>query len=468
MLNRESIRVNRTQNGITASMPAPVGGWNARDPLANMPITDAVTMVNWWPTPRYIQVRQGYIKYSTGYPSQVETIAGYRGNTQSKLFAACNNNIYDASAQGAVGGPMITNLNSNRWQFVNFTTTGGVRYLVMFNGADSPLYWNGTEWTAITDVSTPAITGLTFATSELINCTSHKSRLWLIRKNSMEVYFLPTGGVGGAASLFDLRPVFKRGGIITDVETWSIDTGTGLDDRIVFATNLGEIAIYKGTDPTSVNTWTLEGLYDIGGTIGGRFLSKFGGDVIAICQYGLIPLSSMLQSKVIDTQEALTDKIQFAISDAISGQGSLFGWQVLSYPRNDMLILNVPTSAVTWDQYIMNTLTGAWTRFTGWNGACWELYFDDPYFGGGNYVGKAWTNLDDAGGQIITDLKTSFNYFGQPGQLKQWTMVRPIISTDGAPSIAYGLNVDFDDSDVTGVPSFLASPFAVWDSSIWS
>ena len=35
----------------TASIPSPIGGWNARDSLANMAATDAVTMNNWFPTP---------------------------------------------------------------------------------------------------------------------------------------------------------------------------------------------------------------------------------------------------------------------------------------------------------------------------------------------------------------------------------------------------------------------------------
>ena len=30
----------------TASIPAPIGGWNARDSLANMDAMDAVTMLN--------------------------------------------------------------------------------------------------------------------------------------------------------------------------------------------------------------------------------------------------------------------------------------------------------------------------------------------------------------------------------------------------------------------------------------
>ena len=460
--------VNKSQQGQVVSRPAPIGGWNAKDPLANMPTTDAVTMTNWWPTPGSVQVRNGYSQYATGFPSIVETLAPYRGNTQNNFFACSGGNIYDISVAGAIGAAVQSGLSSNRWNYVNYTTTGGTRYLTMFNGSDSPRYWDGAAWTTITGVSTPAITFTTGATPDLIfNCTSHKSRLWLLRKNSLEAYYLPVGAVGGAASLFDLRPVFKLGGNLLDVETWSIDTGVGADDRIVFVSDQGEIVIYQGSDPSSAQTWSLAGVYNVGSAIGPRSLSKFGGDVVLICQFGLLPLSSIVQSKIVNVSETLTDKIQFAISNAVSAYGSNFGWQTFSYPKTNMLLLNIPTSSTTFEQYAMNTITGAWCHFTGWNGECWALWNDDPYFGGSTFVGKAWDTYSDNGTAISTDLKTAFDYLGSPGQLKQFLMARPTIGSNGNPGIAYGINIDFDDSNVIGVPSFAPSTSGSWDSAVW-
>jgi len=45
----------------TASIPSPIGGWNARDSLAAMSPTDAVQLVNWFPTPTDVTMRKGYI-----------------------------------------------------------------------------------------------------------------------------------------------------------------------------------------------------------------------------------------------------------------------------------------------------------------------------------------------------------------------------------------------------------------------
>ena len=60
--NRGRVQVARTK-----SVPAPVGGWNDRDSLANMPEQDAVILKNLWPLPSKVVLRRGYSNYSTGY-----------------------------------------------------------------------------------------------------------------------------------------------------------------------------------------------------------------------------------------------------------------------------------------------------------------------------------------------------------------------------------------------------------------
>jgi hypothetical protein len=50
----------KQNTATTASVPAPIGGWNARDSLAAMAPTDAVQLVNWYPTPTDVTMRSGY------------------------------------------------------------------------------------------------------------------------------------------------------------------------------------------------------------------------------------------------------------------------------------------------------------------------------------------------------------------------------------------------------------------------
>src|SRR5262245_31269539 len=107
------------------SLPAPVGGWDAVSALANMKPERAVTLDNWFPKPDAVEIRRGFKTWATGMGTGVvDTVMVYQGVTAAtdRMFAVANNTIYDVSASGAASATTETSLNSNRWQWVNFTT----------------------------------------------------------------------------------------------------------------------------------------------------------------------------------------------------------------------------------------------------------------------------------------------------------------------------------------------------------
>jgi len=57
---RSMLRNTSGRAAGVASLPAPVGGWNARDSLANMESTDAVILDNLFPTVSSVNLRGGY------------------------------------------------------------------------------------------------------------------------------------------------------------------------------------------------------------------------------------------------------------------------------------------------------------------------------------------------------------------------------------------------------------------------
>src|SRR5882762_1450417 len=84
-------------------IPAPVGGWNAIDPLAVMDPKYAPILINWVPRTSWIELRAGYNAWvqNLGSNSPVETLMTYRPTTGTQfLFAAAGGNIYDISNQG--------------------------------------------------------------------------------------------------------------------------------------------------------------------------------------------------------------------------------------------------------------------------------------------------------------------------------------------------------------------------------
>ena len=83
-----------------ASLPAPVGGWNARDSLANMEPTDAVTLENLFPQTSNVVLRGGYAEHATGLGGQVQSLMVYNSGATVKMFgaAATSLNIYSKGA----------------------------------------------------------------------------------------------------------------------------------------------------------------------------------------------------------------------------------------------------------------------------------------------------------------------------------------------------------------------------------
>ena len=334
------------------------------------------------------------------------------------------------------------------------------------NGADKPLLYNGTTWTAIDGVSTPAITGVT--TTTLKDVTLHKNRLWFAQDNTLTAWYLPTDSVGGTASPLPLSGVAKRGGELVSIGTWTLDAGEGMDDHWVAITSEGEVIVYKGTDPSSATTWTLVGVWSLGAPIGQRCLVKYAGDLLLLCVDGIMPLSRALVAER-TTEASITDKIRTAMTNAAVTYSSFFGWQMLHYPKGNMLIVNVPTESDGDNphQYVMNTATGAWCRFTGTDAQCWALFNDEPYFGGDTTVRRFWSEYADNGTNINGRALQAFSYFGKRGTMKHFKMSRPIIASTGNPSIRAGINVDFDTSELSGSVTFSPVTTPLWDSATW-
>jgi hypothetical protein len=421
--------------------------------------SDAVILENWFPATTEVTLRNGYIKHSTGITGQVETLMAYSGAATDKLFAIAGGSVYDASSQGAVGAAVLTGLTNSKWGYCNIATAGG-NFLSMANGVDAPRNYNGSTW------STPSITGVTATT--LRDPILYAERQFFIQDNTLKVWYLPVDSIAGAANFVDVSSFMTKGGYIVAHGTWTIDAGNGVNDHYVIMTNKGQIIVYQGIDPTSATTWSMVGVWDIGAPVGRRSLYKYAGDMLIICQDGVVPLSGALQSSRVQPRVAITDKIQYAISEAVTSYANNFGWQLMYVPTINQLWLNVPIQeGQNQQQYAMNTITGAWCNYTGWNANCMEMFNDEPYFGGDGYVAHAWYGSSDDNNNITALGLQAFNNFNGAGRLKRFTMSRPIFRTDGAPAIYAGINIDFNTDAPTASLNFTPSTFAKWDSALW-
>ena len=533
--------VPQRRTATTASVASPIGGWNARDSIANMPPLDAVTLNNFWPTPTDVQLRLGYSKFCTGITGQVNSLMNYAGVTTQKLFAAAGTSIYDASGSTAVAVKTITN---DKLQHINVGTTGG-HFMVAVNGDDAALLYDGTNWisyastataqtistitrggtgnltaTVTTAVAHGLITGnqivvagaspaqyngtfiitrtgattftYTMATAPATDATTvgtytinyaitgvnsntfvhvnlFKNFLFFVQENSMEVWYLPVGQVAGVALKLDFGGIARMGGYIQAMGTWTIDAGQGADDYAVWITNNGETIVYNGTNPNSADTWALKGVWQLGQTFNRRCFLKWSGDLLLLTQDGLVPLAAALQSSRLDPRVNLTDKIYYEISQEASLYSANFGWQINYFASENMLIINVPSGNGV-RQFCMHTISKAWCSFSNINAKCWELSYDQMYFGGDGFVGRFWDSYSDNGNNINAVVQQAYSYFDAPGQQKRFTMIRPIFQTDnGLPGVLVGINTDFDAQNSLGAVSFnaVSSTLGVWDTAKW-
>ena len=529
----------------TASVPAPIGGWNARDSLAQMPQLDAVQLVNFFPTPTDVTLRKGYTKASTGITGKVYSLMNYtKTDGTYNLFAAAGTKIYDAKPATAV--EYFSGTTNSKFQSVNMTNTAG-HFLVACNGADPTLIYDGTAWFTVATTSTAAtistithvgavatvttatahnlltnnrvtISGATSSeyngtfvitktgantftytmastpaanatvvgsytvigitgvdSSTFINVNLFKNRLYFTQKDTMTCWYLPVDSIGGAASPLYFGGIARNAGYLQAMGTWTLDAGQGADDYAVFVTSMGEIIVYNGTDPSTAATWALKGVWQLGQTFNRRCFFKWAGDLLLLTQDGLVPLASALQSSRLDPRINLTDKIYYAVSQAATQYYANFGWQINYYASENMLILSIPTNSGM-EQYVMHTITKAWGRFTGIEAYCWEVSGDaDMHFGGDGYVGKFYDTNSDNGNNIIATAQQAYSYFDSPGQLKRYTLVRPILQTDnGLPTVLCGISTDFDTVPLTNQLAFNPSiaqtgywDIAKWDAKNW-
>ena len=523
----------------TASIPAPLGGWNARDSIAEMQPMDAVQMINFFPTPTDIQLRKGWTKKSTGITGQVDTVITYPTSSGYKLFAFAGTKIWDASTSTA--SAVFDGLSSAKMQFVNFSNTAG-NWIVACNGQDPVVVYDGTKWFFLATTSTAAVissithTGTTanvttatahglvtgneitvsgaaptdyngtyvitktgantftyvMATtpatnaitvgsytvlgvtgadsSTFINVNLFKNRLYFTQKNTLNCWYLDVDSIAGVAAPLYFGGIARTGGYLQAMGTWTIDAGQGADDYAVFVTSMGEVIVYNGTDPTTAATWALKGVWQLGQTFSRRCFTKWAGDLLLLTQDGLVPLASALQSSRLDPRINITDKIYYPVSQAATNYYANFGWQVIYYASENMLILNIPVSDKI-EQYVMHTITKAWARFTGIQAYCFVNSGDnDLHFGGDGYVGTFYSGFSDNGNNITGAVQQAYSYFDTPGQLKRFTLVRPILQTDnGLPTVLCNISTDFQPVDNLGQVSFNPSILNTgkWDSATW-
>jgi hypothetical protein len=466
----------QTEQASSDSMVAPTKGWNARDPIANMPPGFAIYMDNFFPSPSKLDVRKGRTTVATlptaTAAGEIRTLMEYNDESGTiTAFAATPAGIYDITAGGTITvlGSAATN---GEWQHVNMSTAGGT-FLWCCNGVDKSRYYRAGTWTVLDGTSTPALLGITSA--NITNVFVHKRRLMFCEKDSLSFWYLPVDSVAGTAVEFPLGSVFNQGGYLMAIGAWTLDGGTGSDDYCVFVSSKGEVAIYLGTDPADANNWSLKGTFFIGKPMGRRCIIKYDSEVCVMTVKGLQALSqAMVLSDRNPSAAALSDKISGAWLDYTNQFGDLYGWQPIVFPEATMLLVNVPvlykTSApyaIYSYQFVMNTQTNAWSRFLGWDASVLATVDGKLYGASKNKVYQLWTGASDDGAAIQARVKTAFFYPKGRERISQISLLRHILSASGPIKLMVGVDTDYEEGTYSTNQVSIGYGGAEWDTARW-
>lgn len=166
------------------SFAAPTGGWIANRNLAQpngMQVSPpgAFTLENLFPTSRGAKIRRGTELYATLGDGSLPTVSmfSYVVGEVEQLFAATDTTIYDITTittpfnyslgddlgnvidtdtgdtfgeDSTIGKEVVTGQTSGAWIAVQFATSGGI-FLVLVNGVDPMLIYDGVNWYPITN-----------------------------------------------------------------------------------------------------------------------------------------------------------------------------------------------------------------------------------------------------------------------------------------------------------------------------
>lgn len=312
--------------------------------------------------------------------------------------------------------------------------------------------------------STIAITGVT--TTGLSFVWSYANRLFFVESGTMNAWYLPVDSIGGAANSFSLGGVFKKGGALLFGATWSMDAGDGLDDKCVFISTEGEVAIYSGTNPGSATDWAKQGVYQITRPLGPKAIMQAGGDLLIATETGLVPLSEAIRRDVAALSlGAVSRKIE-SHWQARALSYSASNWEVIKWPQKNLMLVSQPGGGNTC--LAANLQTGAWSRVTGWDTNCLGFFGGDCYYGDSTgLVFQMESGGSDNGAIYTASWLGQHDPMSAPGLQKTVHQMRALFTAGSPINAQLFANINFDESLNAPPSAVTLVATAGWDVSLW-
>lgn len=436
---------------MIVNLPSSQGGLNLKDSLDAMDIRYAIQMDNILPDTNRDVLRSG-CKLLTDTPANNLMTFNQKGD--EALLFSYDGDVYKLNSDNTEtllqGG-----FTNDDWQYCSFTDGGGNVNTVLTNGVDNVqrIYIdNGTLTMASTYNSA----------TNLNSPCAYKYRMYFAVNDTLTYKYSGSQAIAGNLKSEDLSSIFKQGGRLVNIATWTQNAGTGMANLICFFTSEGEVAVYNGLSPESTD-WELVGVFRISKPIGLNCTCQLGGDIIVITQDGYFPLSEVLSQDRANKVE-ISDKI----NPIVEGKDFSARWGVYWYSKKGWLLVNAPSTDTGYshEQHTLVRNTGGWCRFVGWDALCFATLNDNLYFCNSNGIFKANEGTDDNGVKITYYLQKAYTQLDIP-EVKQVLLVKERNQTINQENIGTRIGVDFKLEDKHSRLIQLEGTQSMWDVAIW-
>lgn len=456
------------------SYPAPRNGWianrNLAQPGARNPdgtvVSGALVLDNFFPTAQSARLRRGCEGYADLDGGTVMSLFSYISGATERLFAADAEKIVDITTTPS---DAQTGLNGGDWVSIQFATSGGV-FLRLVNGTDTPLVYDGSAFS-----TSPA---LTFADGYNGNDTSilnfvwaYQNRLFFVEKDSLDAWYLPVGNIGGELVKLPLGGIFELGGSLLFGAVWSNDSGNqgGLGEQCIFVTTEGEVAVFQGSNPSSVADWGKVGVYRIGRPLGKRAWFRAGSDVFIATSVGLVPISAAVTR---DFAAIAPVAASYAIEDAWNAavrRRPNSDWRCIMWPAQQMALVVPPfEQSLPIEAFVVNLRTGAWCRFTGWDMRSLAVFRERMFFGSTDgLVWEAMVGGLDGEDEYSGTYVPLFEDFGSPANRKIARLARASLRARTRLPITVAGHSNFETELPPPPEPAELGESGIWGAAIW-
>lgn len=467
--NRGSVAVGAQQTSNVMTFPSPREGLITTADLATTVSGAASVLENWFPSLTGARIRGGSVKRGlTSDGLEVQTAFTYKFAGIEKMFMATASGIFDMTSPAApptTTAPAVSGLTSAAWSTFQHVDASSTGYLIGVNGSDDRRIYNGTAW-----ATTPAMTFTdTTTTSQLSAGWLFKNRHFYVKGGTMDAYYLPTSQIGGAAKVFPLGGVLKRGGGLLTGFAWSVESGNGLSETCCFVTTEGEVAVYSGSDPDSATDFALSGVFQIGRPLGKNAWIQTGGDIYIATVDGLVQMSQALQR---DKQSLSLYSLSRPIDDdwRAAANSSATGWDLTLWPERNLMFVSFPYSPVLPDTtFVMNVQTGKWSVIRNWRARCYAAVQGSLFFGSNSgYVWQGDTGGMDDGAAFQATYLSTFRPVSTFGQRQTASLARMYFRSKTKPEVLLFARADYNRTLPTfSKPSTGDELSSEWDVGLW-